>query len=120
MRNKDFHLEYNAETGEYVATENTAGNAVFNRIFTVLNIQKGTLISNEEYGSLIHLVKTSTDRSEALLKTHIKNALNTLLNDIERIELTSCRIDKLKGIADLKIFCRYRGTDYTFSHWIKI
>ncbi len=120
MRNKDFALVYNAETGEYVATENKDGNAIFNRIFTAINIQKGTLVCNEEYGSFIHLVKTATDNSEMLLKTYIKECLSPLLNDVQKIEVIDCKIDKIKGVVEIRISCIYSGNDYSFSYWIKI
>ncbi len=120
MRNKDFHLEYNAETGEYTASENRSGNAIFNRILTAINIRRGTLISNEKYGSNIHRIKLASADDEQHLSICIKYALNPLKKDVEKMELTSCKIDTTAGFAEIKIFCQYKGSNYTFAYWIKI
>jgi phage gp46-like protein len=80
MRNKDYLLRF--ENGQAIAVEGN-GNAIANRIYTALTLQKGTLISDYEYGSELHKVKKDVPTASLAAKRYCEAALDKI-KELER------------------------------------
>ncbi|MCL1947864.1 MAG: hypothetical protein FWF51_12060 [Chitinivibrionia bacterium] len=119
MRNKDYELKRCPETDGYEAGE-SYGNAIYNRIFTAINIRKGTLICNPDYGSELYKVDKATKQNETLIKTYVKSALKPLSNILKNVSVSDVNIDTASGKAEFSVKCDYNGQTHNFDYWIKI
>jgi len=85
MRNKDYVLLYD-ENGATAVEGN--GNALANRIYTALTIQKGTLISDYEYGSELYSIKKNLASNELAAKRYCENALSKI-TQLEQVSVNA-------------------------------
>jgi len=97
MRNKDYILRF--DEGGAVAEEGN-GNAVANRIYTALIIQKGTLVSDYEYGSELHKIKKDAPSASLAAKRYAESALRQI-RELEQVFVEVKSQDRLLKI-DLK------------------
>ncbi len=72
----------------YADTEFAFGDSLFNTIWIALQVEKGSLFFDLEFGSRLHLLRQSskiTDNTLVMAEEYVKEALNWLV-DIERLK----------------------------------
>ena len=119
MRSKDYELVFDVDTGRYEAREGN-GNSLYNRIWTAINIRKGTLVCNHNYGSNLHKVQKALKQNETLIKTYVKDCLKPLSNVVKNLQVGDVFIDTVSGQATFSVRCERNGEAFNFEYWIKI
>jgi len=82
MRNRDYEIVFDGvKATAQEPSANAALTAIKNRIFTAVCVKRGTLVSDETYGSRLWRVKKNTNAAPLEAKNHILNALDFLVSD---------------------------------------
>jgi phage gp46-like protein len=116
---RDYELVYNPETGNMEAVEGE-GNPIYNRIYTAINLRKGTLICNPQYGSDLHKVEKAVQANETLVKTYVKDALKPLSNVVENLQVSDVNIDTRTGKATFSVRGVANCEIFSFNYWVEL
>jgi phage gp46-like protein len=121
MRTNDYEIIFDGvKATAKEPSDNTQCNSIKNRIFSAIYIKRGTLISDETYGSRLWMVKKNTKSAPLEAKNHILNALDTLVRD-GSISNPSCEVEinnNNKIIAN--VACKIDGVPANFEMFLPI
>jgi phage gp46-like protein len=120
MRTKDYEIIFDGVKA--TAAEPSADvqyNSIKNRIFTAIYIKRGTLISDETYGSRLWMVKKNTKSAPLEAKNHILNALDILVRD-GSISNPACEVEINNNKIIANIACKIDGVPANFEMFLPI
>lgn len=120
MRTKDYEIIFDGvKTTAQEPSADFAGNAIKNRIFTAVYVKRGTLVSDETYGSRLWMVKKNTNSAALEAKNHILNALNFLVQD-KTISSPACEVEIENSKITANIACKIDGVSVNFEMFLPI
>jgi len=120
MRNRDYEIIFDGvKATAQEPSVNAALMAIKNRIFTAVYVKRGTLVSDETYGSRLFRLKKNTNAAPLEAKNHILNALDFLVSD-GSISGPACEVEINGSKIVAYIACIIDGAPVNFEMFLPI